>query len=151
MINETDDYGYVILKCSTCLGSGKRWFICDLNSKTRYTKYKMYECNHCNGSGYLERDWVSAVYEKSIGDMVNNFKTRTLKANWTIETKQDIQAIFSEELANEFAKRIDEEILEMLKGEAENENVDGKPKNDVSKTPVWGTRRNPYDIGNFET
>lgn len=162
--NEIDDNGYVIFKCPTCYGSGKRLLKKELRL-IRKTEYKFTECSHCRGSGFLEKDWISVVYEEplaggyiddgwfsfdSLDTISINSKTRTLKANWTIDTHQDMQAIYAEELATELAKEIDKEILGMLKGEVEYEDVDDKSKNNVSKTFVWGARRNPYDIGYFE-
>lgn len=117
MKSEINENGTVLIQCPTCLGSGKRWFVKSFGYDIPTTKYKMYECDHCNGSGYLERDWVSAIYEEPIGNIVNPvMKPRRLSANWTLEVEQDIQAIYSEKLANEMANQIDREILEMIVG-----------------------------------
>lgn len=115
-----DEQGLIIIRCPTCRGSGKRLFLNNFRFDVPYKKYEIRECNHCNGSGYLERDWVSAVYEKPVGDYVVDgfvYDGHTFRAEWPRNDWVNVQEEIVDKMAQDLANSIDTEILKMMKGD----------------------------------
>lgn len=115
-----NEQGLTIIRCPTCRGSGKRLYSTAWSTLRRKSSYKLKECNHCNGSGYLERDWISAVYEKPVGDYVVDgfvYDGHTFRAEWPKNDWVNVQEEIVDKMAQDLANSIDTEILKMMKGD----------------------------------
>lgn len=89
-------------KCDLCEGGG--------SSAKKFAELEdpgYYRCPKCQGTGKL--DWI----EKAMGKAKKTIpftktkitaKNRKLKGNWTIETSEDLTAMYSQELLDEMMK-----------------------------------------------